>query len=152
TAAREAEGFITVIPTRNAAAGLAAAIYYLPEGEPQAIAEDMQGALEGVHCVEVSVSVRDASVDGVDVKRGDAIAFLDGRLVEAAPSTEDALLAALQRAVEDASELVTLYLGEGVTEADGERVSALIVAAHPDLEVEVLAGGQPHYPYLASVE
>ncbi len=152
TAAREAEGFITVIPARNAAAGLAAAIYYLPEGEPEGIARDMQEALEGVRCIEVSVSVRDASVDGVDVKRGDAIAFLDGRLVEAAPGPEDALLAALRQAVEDASELVTLYLGEGVTEADGERVSALIVAAHPDLEVEVLAGGQPHYPYLASVE
>lgn len=151
-AAREAPGFLTVIPARNAAAGLAAAIYYLPEGDHAAIAEDMHGALEDVRCVEVSISVRDASVDGVEVKHGDAIAFLDGRLVAACPTTEGALLAALAPVVSGAVEIVTIYLGDGVGAEDGARVSALIEAAHPSVEVEVLEGGQPHYPYLVAVE
>ncbi len=152
TAAREAPGFVTVIPTRNAAAGLAAAIFYLPQGDPAGIAEEMRGALEAVRCVEVSTSVRDATVDGVPVRRGDAIAFLDGRLVVAMPQAEEALLAALADAVGDSAELVTVYLGEGVSPDGGDRMRALIEKGHPSVEVEVLEGGQPHYPYLVAVE
>ena len=31
-------------------------------------------------------------------------------------------------------------------------VAARIREAHPGLEVEVVAGGQPHYPYVVSLE
>ncbi|MCK9486521.1 MAG: DAK2 domain-containing protein [Dehalococcoidia bacterium] len=151
-AAREAPDFLTVIPTRNAAAGLAAAIYYLPDGDAASMANEMRGVLDDIRCVEVSTAVRDASVDGVQVRRGQAIAFLDGRLMASCPTPDEALLAALADAVADHAELVTLYLGQGVSPQDGEQARTLIEAAHPSLEVEVLAGGQPHYPYLASVE
>lgn len=152
TCAREAEGFVTVVPTRNAAAGLAAAVYYLPTGDAEAIADDMRGVLDSVHCVEVSVSVRDALVDGVDVKNGEAIAFVDGKLVASLASVEEALMAGLADAVEETSEIVTVYLGEGAP-ADAEAlVRPRIEAAHPGLEVDFMAGGQPHYPYLASIE
>ncbi|MEX2032370.1 MAG: hypothetical protein WEA81_05835, partial [Dehalococcoidia bacterium] len=152
TCAREAEGFVTVIPTRNAAAGLAAAVYYLPNGDPEAIAEEMLGVLDTVHCVEVSVSVRDASVDGVDVRKGDAIAFVDGKLVAATGTVDDALLAGLADAVDEASEILTIYLGEGVRREAEAVMRPRIEEAHPGLEVEFMAGGQPHYPYLASIE
>lgn len=152
TCAREAEGFVTVIPTHNAAAGLAAAVYYLPTGDSEAIADDMRGVLDSVHCVEVSVSVRDALVDGVDVKDGEAIAFVDGKLVASLASVEEALLAGLADAVEESSEIVTIYLGEGAPAGAEALVRPQIEAAHPGLEVDFMAGGQPHYPYLASIE
>jgi dihydroxyacetone kinase-like predicted kinase len=127
-------------------------VYYLPHGDPEAIAEEMLGVLDTVHCVEVSVSVRDASVDGVDVRKGDAIAFVDGKLVAATGTVDDALLAGLADAVDEASEILTIYLGEGVRREAEAVVRPRIEEAHPGLEVEFMAGGQPHYPYLASIE
>jgi DAK2 domain fusion protein YloV len=151
-AAAEAPELIIVIPTRSAAAGLSAAVPYLPEGDADALAEQMTEAVEGIRSVEVSVSVRDATVDGVEVAAGDAIALLDGVLTARAASVDEALMAGLAEAVSDESELVTLYLGEEASDEDGERVTVLIETAHPQLEVEIVSGGQPHYPYIAGVE
>lgn len=151
-AADEAPELITVIPTRSAAAGLAAAVPYLPEGDADDIAAQMRDAVEGVSAVEVSVSVRDATVDGVAVREGDAIALVDGVLMATAQDVDEALLAGLEHAVSDEAELVTLYLGADASDEDGERVTALIEEAHPDLDVDIVRGGQPHYPYIAGVE
>lgn len=152
TAAREAEGFITVVASRNLAAGLSAAIAYRQDGDPDEVAEEMHEALAGVRCIEVSTAVRDASVDGVAVRGGQAIAFLDGRLHAAAATHDEALLAVLGGVVEDASELVTVYLGEDATPGSAERLVPLIEAAHPHVEIEVVEGGQPHYVYIVAVE
>ncbi|MCK9496757.1 MAG: DAK2 domain-containing protein [Dehalococcoidia bacterium] len=152
TAARESEGFITVVPSANIAAGLSAAIYYRGEGDPAAVAEEMRDALSEVRCVEVSTASRDASVDGVAVRGGEAIAFVDGRLHTSMGAHDDALLAALGAVVTEASELVTVYLGAEHVPGAADRVTERIQAAFPQVEVEVIPGGQPHYVYVVAVE
>ncbi len=151
-AAGEAPELITVIPTRSAAAGLAAAVPYLPEGDANALAAQMTEAVEGIRAVEVSVSVRDATVDGVAVEEGDAIVLVDGVMTATAETVDEALIAGLAEAVDDDAELVTLYLGAEASDEDGERVTGLIEGAHPDLDIDIVRGGQPHYPYIAGVE
>jgi uncharacterized protein len=151
-AAQESEGFVTVIPTRSIAAGLAAAVAYMPEGDPEEVAGQMREAAEDVHCIEVTRSVRDATVDGVTVREGEAIAFLDGRLVTGGGSLEEALRTALEQAVEEGSSLATVYLGRDAEADAGARVTALIEEAFEELEVEVVQGGQPHYPYIVGIE
>ena len=150
-AAAQEPDFITVIPTRSTPAGLAAALGYAPEGERQEVREQMEAQLAGLHAIEVTHAVRDSSVDGIQVVTGDAIALVDGRIVTSANSLEEALLAALGPLAAEAS-LVTIYLGADADFASGPAVQRLITDTHSHLEVEILPGGQPHYPYLASVE
>ena len=151
-AVAEQPGFLTLIPTRSVAAGLAAALAYQPEGDRTEIAEAMAEAAACVRSVEVSRSVRAAVVNGVHVEDGDAIVLVDGQLIAAAPTLEDALLAGLEEAGAATAEIVTLYLGADAEPGVSARVEALIGERFPDVAVEVTAGGQPHYPYLASVE
>ncbi len=150
-AASQEPDLITVIPARSTPAGLSAALGYQPDGEPAEVLAQMTAQLADVRAVEVTRAVRDTTIDGIDVETGDAIALVDGRLVARAESLEEALLAALGPLAAGA-EVVTIYLGGGTDPGSGEAVKRLIVDAHSDLEVDVLAGGQPHYPYLASVE
>ena len=86
--------------------------------------------------------------DGVAVSAGDAIALVDGTLVAAAGTLEGALLAGLSRVVEGA-ELITLFVGENGDRLEAER---LIGEWYPDLNVETIEGGQPHYPYIVGIE
>ncbi|MGE3960201.1 MAG: DAK2 domain-containing protein [Dehalococcoidia bacterium] len=151
-AASEAEGFLTVVPSANVAAGLAAAIGYRSTGDVDTIVAEMTDALDAARCVEVSTAVRDATVDGVSVRGGDAIAFIDGRLRRCGTTHEAVLLAALEDAVQDGAEIVTVYLGSDAPDDAADRIESAIAEAYPELEVEVLDGGQPHYPYIASVE
>jgi dihydroxyacetone kinase-like predicted kinase len=47
--------------------------------------------------------------------------------------------------------LVTLYAGEGEDEAASASLAERLRQRF-GVEVEVIAGGQPHYPYLVGVE
>jgi dihydroxyacetone kinase-like predicted kinase len=52
----------------------------------------------------------------------------------------------------DDRELVSIYYGSDVSEADAEQVAARVSEIHPDVEVEVLAGGQAIYQYIIGAE
>ena len=52
----------------------------------------------------------------------------------------------------DGRELVTLYFGEQVTEVDAQALAEALSEEYEDLEFEVVAGGQPYYPYILSIE
>jgi dihydroxyacetone kinase-like predicted kinase len=49
-------------------------------------------------------------------------------------------------------EIVTIYFGSGASTQATEAVAARIREAQPGLAVEVVDGGQPHYPYVVSLE
>lgn len=151
-AAREAPEFISVLPARSLPAGMSAAIAYVADDERAAMERAMRAAIEHVRSVEVTLAGRDAQIDGVGIAAGEPIALLDGVLVAAGATLEDALLAGLAEAVDDASELVTVYLGAEAGVDAGELVRAAIEAAFPQLAVEVVDGGQAHYPYVVGVE
>ncbi len=151
-AAAASDGFLSVVPSRSPASGLSAALEYRAEGDPVEIAAAMAEMMAGVRTVEVSRSVHAATVDGVTVREGDAIALVDDRIVAATGTLEDALLAGLEVAVGDGAEFATIYLGQGAPADAGERLPRLIGEQHPDLEIQIVPGGQPYYPYLAGVE
>ena len=151
-AAVASDGFLIVVPSRSPASGLTAALEYREDGDAAEVAAAMVEVMAGVRAVEVSRSVRTATVDGVAVREGDAIALVDGRMVAATETLEDALLAGLDVATEDGGEIVTVYLGQEAPADAAERLPRLIGERHPDLEIQIVPGGQPYYPYLAGVE
>jgi dihydroxyacetone kinase-like predicted kinase len=77
---------------------------------------------------------------------------LDSELVAAEESVPLALLALLAKVAPENGALVTLYYGEGVTADEAGAMAREILLRFPEVEVEALSGGQPHYQYLVSVE
>ena len=151
-AAEQAPGSITVIPARTTPAGLSAALGYQREGDPERVRAQMEAQLADVHSIEVTRAVRETSIDGIVIALGDA-----NRAGRRAPRRSRRFAGgvrcfrALAPLAADAS-LVTIYLGVDANAASAATVERLIGEAHADLEVEILPGGQPHYPYLASIE
>jgi DAK2 domain fusion protein YloV len=138
-----------LVPSKTLAQGVAAAVAFDPEDRPVELIERMTEAAAAVRTVEVTVAAASRTVEGVRVRAGHAIAVVDGKLVAARPTLEDALTEGLVRAGAREGVLVTLYVGEG---GDLERAEAAVRAAFPAAELEVLDSGQPLYPYIASVE
>ena len=151
TAAREAPEFVSVIPTRSLVAGIAAAVGYVAGASADDLRGAMLAAAANARCVEVTRAARAATLDGIGVALNEPIALVDGRLVAAAASVEDALVAGLEYALTPGSELITVYLGADAP--DGSAALAERLAQRfPELAVETVEGGQPHYPYVAGVE
>ena len=113
----------------------------------------MAAAMGGVRCVEVTRAARTTHVDGRTVEEGQAIALVDGRVVAGDDLLDDAFVAGLAAAMREMpAELVTVYLGSSAPIGAEEVIGDRIRDAFPNVTVEVVDGGQPHYPYVAGVE
>jgi DAK2 domain fusion protein YloV len=151
-AAELANRRVRVVPTRNAAEGLAALLAMDAGRDATANAEFMTLAGRAVQTLQVTEAVRDAVVGGHKVKLGQTIVLdPDDGLLAVSSDRMKAVLAALN-ALEPGFELVTIYYGEGVQEEEATEVAARIGKAHPGVEAEVIQGGQPHYRYLIAAE
>jgi hypothetical protein len=81
---------VHVVPSRTIPQGLAAMLLHNPEGDLAAVAEKMIKSLDTVRTGEVTTATRSVEIDGVNVETGQVIALLDGKLVLAAGSVEEA--------------------------------------------------------------
>jgi dihydroxyacetone kinase-like predicted kinase len=156
-AAEQAAGLsskrVRVVPSRTVVQGIAAALEYFPEGRSlDDLADSMRDRLGDVVTGEVCAASRDAELDGVAVRENQFMALQDRALVFAADSVEDALKGLLDRATTDESEIVTLYWGEPIDEPEAERLTESVTESYPDLEFELVQGGQLHYHFFVSIE
>jgi dihydroxyacetone kinase-like predicted kinase len=143
---------VAVVPSRTVPQGLAAMLSLQADGEIDSVAEKMTKALSLVKTGEVTVAVRNVEIDGVNVKEGQVIALLDGKLVISAGSVDEGVLGMLEKADAAEHEIVTLFYGKDMPHTEANRIADVVRANYPDLEVEVQEGGQPHYHFLISVE
>jgi uncharacterized protein len=152
-AAEMADRPVRVVPTRNAAEGIAALLEVDPAAGASGNAEAMLEASRGLQSLLVTEAVRDAVVSGRKVRRGQTMALdPDDGLLAADEDRDGAVMAGLA-ALEPGFSLVTLWYGDGADLGDAERLARLVQEAWPGVEeVEVRHGGQPHYRYLISVE
>ncbi|MHB1005133.1 MAG: DAK2 domain-containing protein [Chloroflexota bacterium] len=143
---------LVVVPTQTIPEGVAALMAYNYESDLDVNAAAMTKAANGIHTVEVTRAVRAAKIDGVQVEEGAAIAVVDGKLVSAADDLVQAAVAGLAEASVDQAELITLYYGDGAGPQDADTLAKVVEQRWPGRTVEVVDGGQPHYPYIISVE
>jgi DAK2 domain fusion protein YloV len=144
---------IHVVPTRNVAEGIAA-LFELDPGSPAAEnAQSMTEAGRALQTLQVTEAVRDATVSGHKVRKGQTIVLdPDDGLVAVDSDPTRAVLAAIGR-LEPGFAVVTIFYGDGASLDEAEALTARIKAMAPGLEdVEVQHGGQPHYRYLISAE
>jgi DAK2 domain fusion protein YloV len=143
---------VAVIPTRNAAEGLAAILALDPSADPDANTATMTKAARSIQTLQVTRAVRDAPIGDRPVRKGEVIVLdPDDGLVAVDADEVRAILAALD-GLRPGFELLTLYYGEGIDLASAEAVGRRVAAHMPDVEVELVRGGQPHYRYLVAAD
>jgi len=143
---------VAVVATRNAAEGFAALLALDPDKDAAENATAMTAAGRGIQSLSVTEAVRDATVSGKKVKKGQTIALdPDDGLVAVHEDPDTAVLHAV-KALAPGFELITVYYGDGGDLAGTEALARRIQELGTGAEVEVLHGGQPHYRYLISAE
>ena len=143
---------VKVIPSSTVPQGIAAMLAFNAALSDDENAAAMERAFASVRTGEVCDAVREVELNGVPVRKGQAIALLERELVAAAGTPTEALASLLRSARTDECELVTLYWGGDVSEEEAGQAGALLEGELPDIELEVVYGGQPHYHYIVSIE
>ena len=143
---------ISVVPTRNCAEGVAALFELDPSQDAEANAVAMTAAGRAIQTMQVTEAVRDATVSGRKVKKGQTIVLdPDDGLLAVDNDPQKAVMAGLGR-LEPGFGLLTIYYGETATLDEAETLARKVREASPGVDVEVIHGGQPHYRYLVSAE
>ncbi|HZU21124.1 MAG TPA: DAK2 domain-containing protein [Gaiellaceae bacterium] len=141
---------VLVVPTRSIQAGLAAVVSFDPGASAAENAAAMAETVAEVATGAVAVASRGIQLDGVAVERGEWLGLAEGEPVAGGGSFDAVAAAVLQRLLEEPRDVLTLLTGEGAPVLDA--LLAQIRDAHPDLELDVHDGGQPHYPLLLAAE
>jgi len=143
---------VEVVPTETIPQGVAALLAFDFEADFETNTQIMKKTRSTVKSIEITRAVRSTQLGKLSIKKKQAIGFLDGDLVAVGDNTTDVLNEALARLGLEEAEVVTIYYGADTEAAEAERVSASIREQNPQLQIEVIRGGQPHYNYIVSVE
>ena len=143
---------VTVVPTRNAAEGFAALLSLDPGLDGAANAGPMTEASRAIQSLVVTEAVRDATIGGRKVKRGQTIALDPDDGLVAVDGDRDKCVLAAVASLQAGFELLTIFYGDGADLAEAERTAKRIGTILTAVDVEVRHGGQPFYRYLIAAE
>ena len=146
------EKTIEVVPTKTIPQGVAALLAFDYEANLETNTQLMQKAAAAVRSIEITRAVRATRLGGLEIKKKQPIGFLEGDLVAVGDSTTDVLDQVLARLDLEKAEVITVYCGADAETDEAEQVSGSIREKYPQLQIEVIQGGQPHYDYIVSVE
>jgi len=149
-AAEHASKPVRVIPSRSVQAGLAALVRYLPSLGAAENEAAMLEALGQVATGEVTIASRDVELDGVPVRKGAYLGLAEGEAVASSQDFDEVACAVVDRLLANGAEMLTILTG--ADEPELERILAAVQERHPDVELDVQPGGQPHYPLLLAAE
>nr|WP_184403590.1 DAK2 domain-containing protein [Geomicrobium halophilum] len=143
---------VRVIETKSVPQGLGAMFAFNAEQDVTTNEENMKVGRSAVKSAQVTQSIRDTSIDGIDIKENDFMGIVEDQIVSAGESLLKTLQKVTDSMVEEDIEMITIIAGE---EADEESTKALVTHIHDhydEVETEVHDGKQPLYHYIIAAE
>lgn len=141
-----------VVETKYISQGLTAMLGYNPDGTLEDNKAAMVAEMANVTSGQVTVAVRDTTVDGLEIHKDHFMGIIDGKIVSEDADLVKETINMVNAMIDEDKELVTLIFGEETDQATAELIAEAVESANEDIEVEIVDGGQPVYHFLASVE
>ena len=140
-----------VIPTRSIPECVSVMFTFNGDASLEENKETMIDAMNQVKTGQVTYAVRDTKIDDVEIKKDEHMGIVDGKIISCNKDVKVTLENLLETMIDDDSEIVTIFTGEGSDEALVEALAEQFEESH-DVEFEIHYGKQPVYSYLISVE
>ena len=151
-AAADAPQRFHIVNTDSQAEGVSALAAVIGGVPAEDVAAEMSEALEQVRIGRVALAARDYDGD-VPIREGQPFAMLDGEISGAGEELDAVALELSAQMAESlpGASLFTVFFGHEIDEDRADQLGQQIADA-TGLEVDLVAGGQPHYPWLLSLE
>ncbi len=141
-----------VLPARTTVQSLAALAVLDPERSLRDNLLSMTSAAVSTRHGAVTVATKQALTWAGVCEPGDVLGIVDGDVAFLGRDLVAATAEVLSRLLSSGGELVTLVVGADADADLAERARAALLHERPELEVSIIAGGQPVYPLLIGVE
>ncbi len=143
---------VIVVPTNTSQECLAALVNYDPESDPEEMREVFENSLKEIVPISVTVAVRNAKLGRTKIRKGEYMLFEGKKLLSHSFDITKALKEAFNKVKAGERELLSILTGNGFSQEDLEKIKKLVESDFSNLEIEVYEGGQPHYPFLMTLE
>ena len=143
---------IIVIPTKTVPQGITAVINYVPEKSVEDNEKDMTEEISRVKTGQITYAVRDTHIDDKEIHEGDIMGIGDHGMLAVGKEVAAVAKETVEQMVDDETELISIYYGEGFTEEEAEALAGELEEQYDYCDIEVNCGGQPIYYCIISVE
>lgn len=143
---------IIVIPTKTVPQGITAVINYVPEKSVEDNEKDMTEEITRVKTGQITYAIRDTHIDDKEIHEGDIMGIGDHGMLAVGKEVAAVAKETVEQMVDDETELISIYYGEGFTEEEAEKLAGELEEQYDYCDVEVNCGGQPIYYCIISVE
>ena len=143
---------VRVIPTTSIPQGITCVTMFNSEVEVDENEEALKETIDMVKTGSVTYAVRDTEMDGIEIKEGNMLGLIEGKIKKVGSSYSDVAEEVLAEMIDDESELITILYGADVSEEEANEFASKIEEKYEDLDVQCYRGAQPLYYFLMSVE
>lgn len=156
-AANLADRKVDVLQTRTIPQGLSAMLAFDPEADRKQNVTNMVQAYERVGTGSVTFAARDSDYEGHKIKKGELLALENGKMSFVDTDLKKTVVKLTHNLTKKSSNkdasFVTLIYGEDVAEDQAEEIREAVAERLGDsAEVVLIAGKQPVYYFIISVE
>ncbi|MCF0149395.1 MAG: DAK2 domain-containing protein [Clostridium sp.] len=143
---------VRVIPTTSIPQGITCVTMFNSEVEVDENERALKETIDMVKTGSVTYAVRDTEMDGIEIKEGNMLGLIEGKIKKVGSSYSDVAEEVLAEMIDDESELITILYGADVSEEEANEFASKIEEKYEDLDVQCYRGAQPLYYFLMSVE
>lgn len=144
---------VSVLQTKTLTQGVSAMLNFSETEDVEANLLNMMKAAEAVHTAQVTFAARDSEAFGQKIKKGQILGMEDGKITLVEDDIVNAAYRTARRlAKKYNASFITVYYGEETDEATATRLSERLSERFPNIEINVIPGGQPVYYFIISVE
>lgn len=151
-AAELSEKNVIVIPTKTIPQGITCLTEFNVNDEEKANTKNMLESIDKVSSGSVTYAVRDTEMDGVQIKAGDILGLIEGKISKVGENPYEICYDLIKEMVNDESELISIYYGEGLNEEEVNSLTKRLESEYEDFDVQSNCGKQPLYSFIVSVE
>lgn len=151
-AAELSEKNVIVIPTKSIPQGITCVTMFNPDGDVEENLEVMKESIESVISASITYAVRDTEMDGIEIKEGNILGLVEGKIKEVGSELYDVSEKLLEKIVDGDKSLITLFYGSDCKKEEVEKFALKLEGIYEDIDIQFYEGKQPLYYFIISVE
>lgn len=143
---------VYVVTTKTIPQGIVAASAFSPDISGSENFKNMKEEIKHIQSGSVTYAIKDTVIDGVEVTKDYFMGIQEKKIIACEKSSLHALYKLIAKMVNDESFLITILIGEGVSEKDEKALTEKLTKKYDGIELDIRHGDQPVYSFLVGVE
>ena len=143
---------VIIIPSKSIPQGISALFSFDSEESEQSNTINMTEAIGDVKTGLLTYAIRDTVMNDIEIKEGSYMGINDDTIIVTDADKMNATKALLSKMIDEDDELVTIFYGQDVEEAEVVHLEEYVAAHIDEADVEFYQGNQPIYSFIIMVE